>query len=33
MNIAVMFGFGCFILGSAMIMVCCLANWLFTRFR
>ncbi len=31
MNIAVMFGFGCFVLGGAMIMVCFLANWLVTR--
>lgn len=33
MNIAIMFGFGCFVLGSAMVMVCLLANWLMTRSR
>lgn len=33
MNIAIMFGLGCFILGSAMLMVCFFANWLMTRSR
>jgi hypothetical protein len=33
MNITVMFGFGCFLLGGAMLTVCFFANWLMTRSR